>query len=350
LRLGRLAVALAATVSACGGESTPTPVDSTDTVASGTTTTSTTLSDIASDTVVDPVSGVTSEPVIPRTARETTEFEGIAVVGVLPAEPRGLVFVFHGSGGSESFVDQTETTDVLNQLEDAGYGWVATASVDRDGDRAWSLVSADPESNPDLGRMFRLHSGLVDAGCIPADIPLHGLGMSNGARFTGLWADVMRREGLNVASAVMAMGTVDRRIEDVTVPTLFVTAVNDTVVSPGRIAAQHATARAAGADVRLVTLAQRPVSLSRFTRIPGIDRNTAQAIFTGLSTAGFIDGAGELQGRAGSAAKVVRRLGVDLTASQRREVINQVSADLALHQFNAVAAPDIVGWIVAHDG
>lgn len=346
MRSGRLAVALAATISACGGGSTPTSVDSADTVVSGTTTTSS----ITSDAVVDPVSGVTSEPVIPRTARETTVFEGIAVVGVLPAEPRGLVFVFHGSGGSESFVDQTETTDVLNRMEAAGYGWVATASVDRDGGRAWSLVSADPGSNPDLGRMLRLHTSLVDSGRIPANIPLHGLGMSNGARFTGLWADVMRREGLNVASAVMVMGTVDRRIEEVTVPTLFVTAVNDTIVSPGQIAAQHATARAAGADVRLVTLAQRPVSRSRFTRVPGIDRNTAEAIFAGLSSAGFIDGAGELQGRAGSVARVVRRLGVDLTASQRREVINQISADLALHQFNAVAAREIVGWIVAHDG
>lgn len=297
---------------------------------------------------IDPVSGVTSRPVVPAAERTTITFESLPVVGVFPESPRGLVFVFHGSGGSEKIVDQVETTDVLNHVEAAGFAWVATASADRDGGRAWNLVSDDPSVNPDLGRMARLHRALVESGRIAADLPIHGLGMSNGARFTGLWAHVMRSEGLPVRSAVMVMGTVDPHIDRFVVPTLFVTAVNDDRVSPSRIASQFEEARASGTDVRLLTLRQRPVSQSRFTRIPGIDLITSKKIFSGLSSARFIDGTGQLIGRLGRVAGVVRGLDIELTASQRREVINQISADLAMHQLNAVIAPDIVDWLGRH--
>lgn len=275
-------------------------------------------------------------------------FESIPVVGSFPVEPRGLVFVFHGSGGSERIVDQVETTDVLNQLESAGFAWVATASVDRDGGRAWNLVSDDPAVNPDLGRLLRLHRALIAAGRISADLPVHGLGMSNGARFTGLWAEVLRREGLPVRSAVMVMGTVDPHIDRVLVPTLFVTGVNDDRVSPARIAAQYESARTSGSDVRLITLRQRPVSQSRFTRIPGIDVVASKKIFAALSSARFIEGTGQLLGRPARVGRVVRDLTVEVTAAQRREVINQISADLAMHQLNAVIAPDVVDWLTTH--
>ena len=338
MRLAALAAVLAC-CAACG------PASSTDTAPASPSAPTTTS---VESNPIDPVSGVTSQPVVPASERESFVFESLPVVGSFRDAPRGLVFVFHGSGGSEKIVDQIETTDILNQLEAAGFTWAATASVDRDGGRAWNLVSDDPAVNPDLGRLLRLHRTLIDSGRIAADLPVHGLGMSNGARFTGLWADAMRREGLPVRSAVMVMGTVDPHINRVVVPTLFVTGVNDDRVSPARIAAQYESARESGSDVRLITLGQRPVSQSRFTRIPGIDVAASRRIFSALSSARFIDGTGQLLGQPTQVGRIVRRLAVELTAAQRREVINQISADLAMHQFNAVAAPDIVDWLTMH--
>ena len=64
-------------------------------------------------------------------------FEGLGHL-VRADHPRGIVYVFHGTGGSANFAEKIETTDVLNRLIARGYGFVSTSSTERTGNKRWN--------------------------------------------------------------------------------------------------------------------------------------------------------------------------------------------------------------------
>jgi hypothetical protein len=100
--------------------------------------------------------------VTPLVVYQRTTFEGFEVISHVPAQPRAMVFLFHGSNGSASFADRVETTDVLNRLIAQGYGFVSTSSTERTGDRRWDAGNPSPTTNPDLARLSRLRAHLVN--------------------------------------------------------------------------------------------------------------------------------------------------------------------------------------------
>src|SRR5882724_9034998 len=69
--------------------------------------------------------------VVPSYKSTTATFEGFPVISSVPANPAGIVFMFHGTGGSADFATKLESVDMLNHLTAAGYGFVATDSTDR---------------------------------------------------------------------------------------------------------------------------------------------------------------------------------------------------------------------------
>jgi len=103
--------------------------------------------------------------VVPGYDASPSTFEGFPVVSFVPDHAAGIVFAFHGTGGSADFATKLETVDMLNHLTAHGYGFVSTESTDRTS-KQWDTASLSLTDNPDLARLSRLYASLVSSGRI----------------------------------------------------------------------------------------------------------------------------------------------------------------------------------------
>ncbi|HKE73296.1 MAG TPA: hypothetical protein VKB57_06760 [Acidimicrobiales bacterium] len=291
-------------------------------------------------------------PVTPSTAFETWSFEGFDVVSSIPDDPVGLVWLFHGTGGGARFATRVETVDTLNELLARGYGFVATESTERTGDRRWDVVDPSPATNPDLARLARLQQHLIDTTGVTASTPLLGLGMSNGARFVSLWGQEWADAGQPVRSVALYMGRIAAPVTaagGLTVPAWFVTAENDVTVPPVGVLADYGRAVSAGTPAGLSVAREQPLAAARFLRIPGVDAGTADATFAALVATGAWDAAGTRQVPIDEA--IARAASADLPAAARpvaNEVANQVALVLAVHQMRGDVKVPVADFFDAH--
>ena len=276
-------------------------------------------------------------PVVPAAPATSWQFEGFQVYAHVPADPVGVVYVFHGSGGSAEIVNRIEPTDQLNALVARGYGWVATESTDRTVDRRWDVADPSLVSNPDLARLDRLHDELIATTAVAADTPMFGIGMSNGARMVTLWGQVFADSGHPVAAVAPFMGRAAlpvRSAGGLTVPGFWVMAENDSVVSNPQIVTDQAANAANGVASELRTKNEEPLLAARFTRIPAIDETEAEAIRAALEGTGVWDEHGVRVMSIEDATPLI--LGLTLPPSfgaTPAQVLNQIEAVLAVHQF-----------------
>lgn len=101
------------------------------------------------------------DPVTPAATINSAQFEGFRVYSVIPEDPVGIVYLFHGRGGSANFALKIETLDQTNILLEHGYGWIATESTQRTDEVRWNVLNASITGNPDLARLTRLHAHLI---------------------------------------------------------------------------------------------------------------------------------------------------------------------------------------------
>jgi hypothetical protein len=285
-------------------------------------------------------------PVTPAVQFQHSAFEGFDVVSYVPDQPRGLVYVFHGTGGSAAFAERIETVDVLNRLIAQGYGFVSTSSTERTGDRRWDVSGSSLTTNPDLARLVRLQAHLVDTTPLTASTPLVGIGMSNGARFVTLWGQTWKNAGYPVKAIWASMGRIAPPVSGpgaLNVPTVFSTAVNDFTVPPGQIVSDWYDTQAAGTPAELYFSHERNLSSGQYLRIPGIDSNEAAQIFDAFVDTGVWDAQGkrvvsDIQQAATQAGTV--RLPASV-AAQAPSIGDETALQLAVHQFTAENAPKV---------
>ncbi len=300
-----------------------------------------TLTAVAMAAVV--LSGCAVTPSVPYSR---TTFEGFEVISYVPERPRGLVFVFHGSGGSAGIADRVEPVDVINRLVASGYGFVSTSSTERTGDRRWDAANPSLTGNPDLARLRRLHQHLVDTTGVQATTPLLGVGASNGARFVTLWGETFKDGGYPVRAIWASIGRIANPVDgpgELTVPTVFSTAENDFTSPPGPIIVDFNNTRQAGTPTELYISRERNLGWARFMRIPGIDQDEARQIYFSLVATGVWNGNGE-RVVANDEEAAARAQAVSLPASvaaQRNEIENQAAITLAVHAFSAEFAPQV---------
>lgn len=286
---------------------------------------------------------------------QRTTFEGFPVTSFVPTDPVGMVFVFHGSGGSAEFADKIETVDALNRFVSAGYGFVATSSTERTIPRRWNITDPSLSSNADLSRLLRLRSSLIDTTPLEASTPLFAIGMSNGARFATLWGQSWRDAGLPVRAIWAAAGQTAAPVTQsggLRVPTIFSTTENDTTIAPQAIVDAHAAATSLGTPAELRIGTERPLDDDRYRRIPGIDTVRAEQIRTAYTATGVWD----LDGRrtvtpieaAVNQAESVQLPASVVAAGLAEEVEDQTAVLLALHQFSAEFADDAVVFFDTH--
>jgi len=277
-------------------------------------------------------------------------FEGFDVVAYVPAEPVGLVYVFHGTGGSARFAEKLETVDLLNTLTGRGYAFVATDSTDRV-DRQWATGSRSLTDNADLARLARLHAHLVATTSVGETTPIMAAGMSNGAAFASVFAQSFADAGYPVRASAMFMGRIAPVVRNgggLTVPTYFVAGENDPVVAASAISFDHATTRGAGIPTSLYVAAEKPLTAARFLRIPGVDGSEAQATFDAFVSTGSFAADGTRLVPIEDVASAPITFPASLTGAQRADVRDQVEVVLAVHEMRADAKVGIGNFFDAH--
>ena len=276
-------------------------------------------------------------------------FEGFDVISYIPEHPRGIVYVFHGTNGSANFAEKVETTDVLNRLILRGYGFVATSSTERTGDRRWNASDPSLTANPDLARLARLQARLVATTPIDANTPLVGIGMSNGARFVTLWGQSWRDGGYPVKAIWASHGRTAQPYSGpgaLKVPVVFTTSVNDFTAQSGGIAASFIAAHNHGTPSEFYVSQERNLNAAQYERVPGVDPQEAKQIFFSLVASGVWDGSGRrIDSDVVDAATRASTAKLPASVAPQRNAINDESLlILAVHQFTAEYAEQVISF------
>lgn len=291
--------------------------------------------------------------VVPSYTASETTFEGFPVISFVPAHPVGLVFVFHGTGGSADFATKLETVDMLNQLTKAGYGFVATESTNRD-TKQWNTSSLSLTANADLARLARLRSSLVTSGAITSTTPTFAIGMSRGAGFTSVFAQAFENAGYPVGAIAPSHGQIPLSVRTtstgLTVPAFFALGANDPVVDNDNVIAQVANQKTRGILTECTIEPETDLTTARLLRVSGIDNAKANTIFSAFVGAGLWDADGH---RLVSISEIESTLPTlantaNLTTDQKLAVQAEIGVVLATHQYSATYARQTVAFFDAH--
>ena len=204
-----------------------------------------------------------------------------------PANVRGLVFRFHGTGGgAATFFNKVEDRLSANDFAAAGYAVVALDSNDRI-NKQWSTVL--PPNNVDINNVQAIINLFTIRGQITSSTRIFSVGMSNGGAFSPRIAYALQ---FKAAAVYCAAGS--GFINITTVPTIWNVAQyddNENVGSSGNAAAQANAATLAGRGIasQFNVNVPSPVYPERFARITGLTLSDSQTIFNSLKNNGFLD-------------------------------------------------------------
>jgi hypothetical protein len=287
--------------------------------------------------------------ITPAVPFQHSTFEGFDVISYVPDHPRGLVYLLHGTNGSANFAERVETTDVLNRLIADGYGFVSTSSTERTGDRRWEVSDPSLTTNPDLARLTRLQAHMVATTAVDTNTPLVGVGMSNGARFVTLWGQSFKNGGYPVKAIWASHGRTAPPYDQagqLTVPVVFSTSENDFTVPPGGVIQSFITAHNAGTPSEIYASHERNLNTAQYERIPGVDANESKQIFFSLVATGAWDGQGKrIEPNVETAAGKAQAANMPASvAPQRNEIDNETFLLMAIHQFTAEYANQVIDF------
>ncbi len=290
--------------------------------------------------------------VLPIYSASTTTFEGFPVISNVPQNPRGIVFLFHGTGGSANFATKVETVDMLNHLVADGYGFVSTESTNRT-TKQWNTQNLSLTSNADLARLSRLYASFVSTGQITSQTPIYAIGMSDGAGFASTFAQAFKNAGYPVAAIAPAHGQIPAAVRNsggLDVPALFTLGANDTTVDNAQIERQVAELAGRGIPTQIFVEPETNLQIARLLRVPGITSTDANAIFTAGVNAGLWNATGHRLVSIDTEESALNTLPypASVTIQEEASVRDEIDVVLAVHKYSATYAPQTVAFFDAH--
>ncbi|MDQ6758661.1 MAG: hypothetical protein M3Z32_02200 [Acidobacteriota bacterium] len=133
---------------------------------------------------------------VPAWTQVVGTFNNISVTYYIPPNPIGLIFSFHGTGGTGTGqFSGTEFQALNREAVAAGFGVAAFDSLDRTvvvtGSALpgqWNTAIAGA-ANPDIVRLNGILQAMRSQGLIAAQLPLFAFGHSNGGSFAHFFSD-----------------------------------------------------------------------------------------------------------------------------------------------------------------
>ena len=234
----------------------------------------------------------------PSATWRNENINGRETIRSIPPTPIAIVYLFHGSGGSEAFATRLHSRRVVEKLLGSRYGFAAAPSADREPPAQWDLRSIDPDLNADVAYMLNLHQTLIGRGEISRETPLFTMGMSNGGGFANLFAVSAATRGLTVKAIADYMGPIPLPAREQArslghFPPLFVVlGENDGLVSSETVGNVAASLKSAGSQVELHLMREHRVTADTFRDVPRLTTDGQTALVTALVTKGVLDAQG----------------------------------------------------------
>ena len=217
------------------------------------------------------------------------EVNGSGFVYTTPADPKGLILVFHGGGGNMySTLSRLEAVIFINDAAKLGFAVASLNSVAHltapEGPKfKWDT---DPTAcNPDVVNVTAMVKRLMDPddlAAVPPGTPLFALGVSNGGSMVSRTAQHLN---FSAVASYISNAQVFHEPGAIIPPIAIVAGANDgTVGTVGPCKLYQLT------DETMFHMNWADaITPGLFTRIPGIDCAMSQAIFSAFLENGVID-------------------------------------------------------------
>jgi hypothetical protein len=203
-----------------------------------------------------------------------------------PPNPVGVVFHFHGSGGSmNGLFNASEQILLGRELVGAGYAVVALSSFDRV-NAQWN--TSVPPNNPDIANVQTAITGFIGRGLMTSQTPVFASGISNGGAFAPRISLFLgfRATAIYIATSNATI------MQNTSSATIWNIMQNDSTLAPGSLAEAFNNSqilRSRGIRAEYNVLRPSPVFPERFRRITGVSAADSISIYNALKNNGFLD-------------------------------------------------------------
>jgi dienelactone hydrolase len=261
----------------------------------------------------------------------------------LPTNPRGLVGLFHGTGGSSLIIEKTEGRAIALRLVAAGYAVFAGDAEevdlgDQDGNQKirWLSSVLDLSKNHDMQNIRAIVDWFKTQKGLPQTAPFYAIGMSNGGAFSVALGAAMTIDG---AASFCASGSA-AAAKTTQTPTIWLMCENDTneQVDNAKAKSNHdaLVKRGVRSDYRVHP--PSPLFDQRFARISDISLSQAKSLADELRAAGFVDQGGFINASADAIATQAQSQPASLPTltglkgGLQKQVLAQLKVLIADHQ------------------
>jgi len=284
------------------------------------------------------------------------------VYHVLPPALRGVVFLYHGTGGSARgwLPGSVENFTFVKDLIAADLGVIITESeettaqrdMNGDGFVRWDVAPPMPDASIDYQNLRAILDTLINRGSISTSTPLFGVGMSNGGAFAVPCAQAL---GMKAAVSYCAAGR-PSNASIINTPCLWMMAANDDNENVGDTGNRDAIElarrlRERGVNADAVIRKPHPVYPEIFTR-SGASETASRAIVANLRDRGHLDERGFMRKTSDSIAAAVMADPASypaiLTQSEvsRTAIVNTLATAYAEHKFFSDLGKQTITWLL----
>ena len=284
------------------------------------------------------------------------------VYHVLPPSPRGVVFLYHGTGGSARgwLPGSEENFTFVKDLIAANFGVITTESeettaqkdMNGDGFIRWDVAPPLPDASIDYRNLRAILDTLINRGNITASVPLFGVGMSNGGAFAVPSAIAL---GMKAAVSYCASGRASNA-SIINIPCLWMMAANDDNENVGIAGNQEAVElarrlRERGVNADAVIRRAHPIYPEVFTRV-GASESVSRAIVSNLRDKGHLDERGYMRTTSNTIAAAVMADPASYPAIVTQKeltsnaIVNTLAVAYAEHNFFSDLSKQTITWLL----
>jgi hypothetical protein len=216
-----------------------------------------------------------------------------------PSNPIGIIYLFHGTGGSaQNFILGVENRSFTNAAIAQGYAIVSmnaeevtlNRDIDGDGGIRFMTQPIDTINNVDYRNIKKITLEFINRGLLTSNTPRYSVGMSAGSNFSAAISAIWNFTGVGYCSRAQNTGF-EQRLS----PFAFRLARyddNDSYNYP--VGLQQAMANAALLKARgirndLIENDRQPIYPQRFARVPGITLENSIKIYNELKSNNQLD-------------------------------------------------------------
>lgn len=284
------------------------------------------------------------------------------VYHALPQSPRGVVFLYHGTGGSARgwLPGSIENFTFVKDLIAANLGVIITESeettaqkdLNGDGNIRWDVAPPLPDASIDYRNLRAILDTLINRGSITASVPLFGVGMSNGGAFAVPSAIAL---GMKAAVSYCASGRASNA-SIINIPCLWMMAANDDNENVGLAGNLEAIElarrlRERGVNADAVIRQPHPIYPEIFTRA-GASESVSRVIVSNLRDKGHLDERGYMRTTSDVIAAAVMGDPASYPAIVTQKelssnaIVSTLAAAYAEHKFFSDLSKQTITWLL----